>query len=78
VVHDDLERLKRGEVTELPSQTWFYSVLPRELAQATCSAFGIWIDRGDLDLDEDMSLNKKLPELKTIKLKELLEKTWKN
>jgi hypothetical protein len=70
--------LKRGEVTELPSQAWFYSVLPREAAQAICSAFGIWVDRGDLDLDEDMSLNKKLPELKTVKFKELLKKAWKN
>jgi hypothetical protein len=78
VVYDDLDKLKGGEVTELPSQTWFYSVLPREVAQAICSAFGIWVDRGDLDLDEDISLNKKLPELKTIKLKELLEKAWKN
>jgi hypothetical protein len=52
--------------------------LPREVAQAICSPFGIWVDRGDLDLDEDMSLNKKLPELKTIKLKELFEKAWKN
>jgi hypothetical protein len=78
VVYDDLDKLKGGEVTELPSQTWFYSVLPREVAQAICSPFGIWVDRGDLDLDEDISLNKKLPELKTIKLKELLEKAWKN
>lgn len=78
MVYDDLDKLKGGEVTELPSQTWFYSVLPREVAQAICSAFGIWVDRGDLDLDEDISLNKKLPELKTIKFKELLEKAWKN
>jgi hypothetical protein len=78
VVYDDLDNLKRGEVTELPSQAWFYSVLPREVAQAICCAFGIWVDRGDLDLDEGMSLNKKFPELKTMKLKELLEKAWKN
>jgi hypothetical protein len=70
--------LKRGEVTELPSQTYLYSFIPREFVQAICSRFGIWVDRGDLDFDEHTSLNKKLPELKTMKLKELLEKAWKN
>lgn len=78
VAHDDLEKLKRGEVTELPSQTSLYSVLPREFAQAINSTFGIWVDRGDLDFDENTSLNKKFPGLKTMKLRELLEKAWKN
>ena len=76
--YDDLDKLKRGEVTELPSQKPRYSVFPRELAQAINSAFGIWIDRGDLDFDEKTSLNTKLLEIKPIKLKELLEKAWKN
>jgi len=77
VVYDDLESLKRGEVTELPSQKSLYSVIPREFVQAITSKFGIWVDRGDMDFHEDTSLNQKLPELKTIKLKELLEKAWK-
>jgi hypothetical protein len=70
--------LKRGDVTELPSQKSSYSVIPREFVQAINSRFGIWIDRGDLDFDEKTSLNTKLPEIKPMKLKELLEKAWKN
>jgi hypothetical protein len=70
--------LKKGEVTELPSQKPLYSVIPREFVQAINSRFGIWVNRGDFDFDETMSLNAKLPEIKTIKLKELLEKAWKN
>ena len=77
MVYDDLEKLKRGEATELPSHASLYSVFPREFVQAISSTFGIWVDRGDLNFDEDTSLNKKLPELKTIKLKEMLEKAWK-
>jgi hypothetical protein len=64
-------------VTELPSQTSLYTVIPRDFVQAISSTFGIWVNRGDMDLNEDTSLNQKLPELKTIKLKELLEKAWK-
>ncbi len=78
VGYDDIDKLKRGQVTELPSQTPLYSIIPKESVQAMSSAFGIWVDRGDLDFDEDASLNRKFPELKTIKLKELLERAWKN
>jgi hypothetical protein len=78
VDYDDLVKLKRGEVTELPSQNSRYSIFPKEFVQSINSAFGIWIDRGDLDFDEDMSLNRKLPEIKPIKLKEFLQKAWKN
>jgi hypothetical protein len=77
VVYDDLDKLRRGEATELPWQTSLYSRIPKKLLQVISSAFGIWVSRGDLDFNEDMSLNQKLPELKTIKLKEFLEKAWK-
>ena len=78
MVYDDLEKLKRGEVTELPSQTSLYSVIPRDFVQASSSTFGIWVNRGDMDFNVDTSLNQKLPELKTIKLKELLERHGKS
>lgn len=78
VCYDDIDKLKRGEVTELPSQKLSYSLVPREVIQAGNSRFGIWLDRGDFDFDESTSLNTKLPEIKTTKLKELLEKAWKN
>lgn len=76
--YDEIEKLKRGEVTELPWQTAVYSVIPREFVQAISIRFGTWVDRGDVDLDENMSLSRKVPELKTMELKELLEKAWKN
>ena len=75
--YDNLDKLKRGEVTELPSQNSLYTVIPKEFVQAINSRFGIWIERGDLDLDENASLNTKFPGIKTMKFKELLEKAWK-
>jgi hypothetical protein len=46
VVYDDLEKLKRGEVTELPSQTSLYSVIPRDFVQAISSTleFGLIVE----------------------------------
>jgi hypothetical protein len=77
VIYNDVETLKKGQVTELPGQISLYSLIPKVFFQAISSRFGIWVDRGDLDLDRETSLNKKLPELKTLKLKEFLEKAWK-
>ena len=65
-------------MTELPSQKSLYSVIPKEFVQAINSKFGIWIDRGDLDFDENTSLNTKFRGIKPVKVKELLEKAWKN
>ena len=65
-------------MTELPSQKSLYPVIPKEFVQAICSRFGIWVDRGDMNFNEGTSLNQKFPELRTVMLKELLEKAWKN
>jgi hypothetical protein len=68
VAYDKLEKLKNGMATELPSQTALYTVIPREYVQGISSRFGIWVNRGEMDFNKDTSLNKKLPELKTLKL----------
>lgn len=54
-----------------------YSVIPKEFVQAISSRFGIWAERGDLDLNETNSLNQEFPKIPTMKFKELLEKAWK-
>ena len=77
MAHDDIETFQCGKATELPSQASLYSVIPREYVQAISSRFGIWVDRGDMDFNEDTSLNRQLPELRTVKLKEFLEKAWR-
>ena len=63
-------------MTELPSQRELYSVFPEEVVRAITSRFGIWIERGDLDFDERISLNQQLPEIKALKFREFLEKAW--
>ena len=77
VVYDDVDKLKRHEATELPSQASLYAGIPKEYIQAVSSLSGIWFARGDLDLDENTALNKTFPEIKTLKVKELLERAWK-
>ncbi|TPX15360.1 uncharacterized protein E0L32_004637 [Thyridium curvatum] len=76
VIYDDIDDLKKGRLTELPSQAALYGALPAGFLQALGSRFGVWVARGDLDLDESTSLNKSLPDLDTIKLKDFLQKAW--
>lgn len=76
VTYDPVEKLNKGEVTELPSHTAIYSMAPKEVLQGIFSLFGKWIINGDFDVPEDLSLNAKFPEIKTTKLSEIVG-AWK-
>lgn len=75
-VYDDLDKLKRGEATMLPSQDALYAGIPSDYIQAVSSLSGIWFARGDLDLDENTALNKRFPEMKTLKVKDFIGQAW--
>jgi hypothetical protein len=78
VVYDSIEKLEKGQVTELPGQAAAYSYFTKELYQALGATFGLWFAQGAFEADENTALNKLLPDVKTLKVKELLEKAWKN
>ena len=77
VVYDGVEKLERGEATELPSQASLYSGIPKDFVRAISSSSGLWFARGDLDLDENIALNRKFLGIKTLKVEEFLERAWK-
>ncbi|UKZ95785.1 uncharacterized protein TrAFT101_010600 [Trichoderma asperellum] len=76
VTHDSVEKLNKGEVTELPSHPAMYSIAPKEVFQGILSLFGKWIIDGGFDVPEEISLNAKFPDIKTTKLSEIVG-AWK-
>lgn len=73
-----MEKLKARECTELPSQVPFYQFLPKPALQAYACAFGLWFEDGTFDLKPpNKFLNESFPEIKTLKVKEMLEMAWK-
>lgn len=78
VHYDGTEKLKSGEITELPSHIASYSFFPKEMLQPLYAAFGLLMATGRFNMPEEKTLNKKFPEIKTLKAKELLEQAWKS
>ena len=76
VKYDSVEKLSKGEITELPSHHEVYPVFPKPLMQGLFALFSLWIIEGRLDVPEDKSLNAKFPEIKTTKLSEIVG-AWK-
>ncbi|KAI8629882.1 hypothetical protein F5Y19DRAFT_62410 [Xylariaceae sp. FL1651] len=75
--HDSVEMLKKGQVTELPGQIPAYAVFPKETFQGMAAAFGLWFAEGTLSYMPKKLLNNQFPEIKTMKVKEMLERAWK-
>ena len=80
VRHDPVDKLKRGEATELPGQVSLYEFFPKEMLQGMLAAFGLWFEEGVFELKPEQAqagfLNGKLPEVKPMKVREMLERAW--
>ena len=77
VVHDSLEKLEAGEVTELPIHLESYDHIPKAAVQGFSSTFGLWFEAGDLDFKPEKLLNDQFPGIKPRKVKDLVEEAWK-
>ncbi|EKG10558.1 Taurine catabolism dioxygenase TauD/TfdA [Macrophomina phaseolina MS6] len=73
VVHDTVEQLRNRQPTFLPAIKFLES---HEETSAMLSAIGIWSSQGVFNLGYGRSLNVLFPEIKPLKVKELLEKEW--
>lgn len=78
VVHDSMEKLRSGQVTELPSHAFMYTFYPKELLQRLFSAFGIMFEEGDFNFKPSRSLNDEFPDITPRSVKELVAEAWKS
>jgi hypothetical protein len=76
VTYDSLQKLKSGEVTELPSHHTAYPYFPKPILQSVFSKFGLYVIEGLFDMPEERSLNKRYPEIKTKTVRECIS-AWK-
>lgn len=76
VTYDSVDKLAKGELTELPSHPPIYQFIPKPVVQGLFSMFGVWVTEGVFDFPEDVVLNKKYPEIQTKKLKDVVA-LWK-
>ncbi|KAJ4320201.1 hypothetical protein N0V84_005986 [Fusarium piperis] len=75
VTYDPLEKLQRGETTELPAQQaeLALSPFPKAFARQLLALLGIWCVTGQYDIPHDGSLNAKYPHIKPVTIREALQ-----
>ncbi|KAF3761010.1 NAD(P)-binding protein [Cryphonectria parasitica EP155] len=76
VSYDSIEKLKTGQMTELPGHLPTYEFIPKVPFQGLVSQFGWLIAEGFLDFPEERCINKKFPDIKTTTAKEVID-AWK-
>jgi hypothetical protein len=76
VTYDSVEKLEKGEMTELPSHALAYSYVPKPVLQAKFALFGLYYISGLFHLPEERSLNKVFPQIKTKTVEEVVS-AWK-
>ncbi|KAF5962284.1 nmra-like family protein [Fusarium bulbicola] len=77
VMNDSIEKLKRGEVSELPSHPDLYPYFPKEHLQGLVSAFGLLFDTGVFDLQPLHTLNEAYPHIKANTVRQLVDEAWR-
>lgn len=71
-----MEKLEKGEITELPSHVEVYPFFPKPALQGLMAMFGKWMALGRADIPADKTLNGKYPEVQPKKIPEIIA-LWK-
>ncbi|CAG8112401.1 unnamed protein product [Penicillium salamii] len=73
VHHDDVEKLQRSEVTELPVHSILYEQMSKSAVQALSAAFSLWAQDANI-MHIPGELNTKFPDIHPLTVRDLLEK----
>ncbi|KAL6407494.1 nmra-like family protein [Ilyonectria robusta] len=75
VTYDSTEKLKSGQITEIPAHVPSYAAFPKEAYQQMMATFGLWFDDGSFNLASlgVKDLTQVFPEIKPLKVKNILE-----
>jgi hypothetical protein len=72
--YNSLDTLKMGQVTELPAHAAMYPCFPKPMLQGIFAMFGLLSEQGHFDFEPEKSSDS---EVKTRKVKELVEEVWR-
>ncbi|XEV04650.1 hypothetical protein FSHL1_009937 [Fusarium sambucinum] len=77
VIYDNLDTMRAGKVTELPSHPSLYSQMPKEQIQALFATFGVWFESGLFNLQPTTkTLNEIFPHIKARTVREVITAGW--
>ncbi|KAK1146971.1 hypothetical protein N8T08_002299 [Aspergillus melleus] len=76
VCYDDVEKLKRFEITELPGHQALYDHFPKLQFQWFMSIFELFTTDGSSHIQRAGSLNDRFPQIKVLSVKAMLDQYW--
>lgn len=74
--HDSLDKLKTGQISELPSHPMLYPFFSKQMLQGMFSAFGRMFEAGIFDLAPSHTLNEEFQEIKSKTVKEIVSEFY--
>ncbi|KAH6976423.1 nmrA-like family protein [Ilyonectria sp. MPI-CAGE-AT-0026] len=77
VKYDDLEKLRRFEITELPGHSNDYKKFPKHILLPFLSIFQRWMAEGLGSISREGSLNEMFPEIEPLTAAGLMDRYWK-
>ncbi|OHW91810.1 NmrA-like family protein [Colletotrichum incanum] len=79
ITYDSVDKLKTGQVTELPGHIPMYPFFPKEALQGMAAIFGLWFNDGTFDIPPNgtKTLNEIFPGIKAWTVKDILNTAWK-
>ncbi|KAJ4256889.1 hypothetical protein NW762_008985 [Fusarium torreyae] len=77
VSYDSIDKLKQGQITELPGHVPTYPFFPKEALQSILAGVSLMMAEGSLDYETPKTLNERFPSIKTMKVREMLEQAWR-
>ncbi|KAH8434182.1 uncharacterized protein LDX57_011820 [Aspergillus melleus] len=77
IYYDDVEKLKRFEITGLPGHKALYDHVPKLQFQWFISIFELFTTDGSSHIQRAGSLNDRFPYIKALSVKEMLDQYWR-
>ncbi|KAL7941064.1 hypothetical protein V8C42DRAFT_361477 [Trichoderma barbatum] len=74
VTYDSVEKLRSGQITELPGHRAVYDQIPKDYMHKYLSLFGLLVTEGGMDVPVEKALNTRFPDIKTVKIKDVVAK----
>jgi hypothetical protein len=75
MVHDSLQDLRAGKITELPANISLYSFFPKPFLEGLVVAFGIAMEEGLFDIKGKV-LNEMFPDVRPMSVDVFLQTFW--
>ena len=75
MVHDTLEDLRAGKISEIPAYVALYDVFPKEELLGMMAGLGVGMITGVFDLQGDL-LNDKYSKIQPVKVRDFIKMHW--